>query len=152
MTEKQTLSLQQQNKLEQCYGCGTDNENGLHIESYWQEGESVCTFQAQDYYHGGKLNIVYGGLIACLVDCHSVNTAISNAYKEEKREPGSEPKVVYLTAQLTVSYHKPTPLDKPINLKAKILSVEGKKTWIECLVLSDNEICAKGKVLAIRTI
>jgi acyl-coenzyme A thioesterase PaaI-like protein len=150
MIEKKALSLQEQNRLEHCFGCGTNNAKGLHIQSYWQGDESVCTFQAQPHYHGGKPNIAYGGLIASLIDCHSVNTAISNAYKEENREPGTEPILVYLTAQLNVTYLQPTPLDKPINLKAKIISTEGKKTWVECLVTSNNEICAQGKVLAIR--
>jgi acyl-coenzyme A thioesterase PaaI-like protein len=149
MTEE-ILSLQQQNRLEQCFGCGTNNEKGLHIQSYWDGDESVCTFKAEPYYHGGKPNIAYGGLIASLIDCHSVNTAISNAYKVEGRQPGSDPKIVYLTGELNVRYLRPTPLDKPINLKARVTAVDGKKTWLECLLISENNICAKGKVLAVR--
>jgi acyl-coenzyme A thioesterase PaaI-like protein len=136
MIEKKPLSLQQQNCLTECFGCGTNNAKGLHIQSYWQGNESICTFQAETHYHGGKPNIVYGGLIASLIDCHSVNTAISNAYKIENREPGTEPILVYLTAQLNVTYIKPTPLHKPITLKAHITNVEGKKTWVECLVIT----------------
>lgn len=145
------ISLQEQNQLQQCFGCGTQNVNGLHIQSFWQGDESVSSFQAQSYHHGGKPNIVYGGLIASLIDCHCVNTAISNAYKIENRAPGSHPILIYLTAQLNVTYLKPVPLDKPIQLKAKIHSIDGRKTWVDCLVLSENDICATGKVLAVRS-
>ncbi len=150
MIENKAQSLQEQNRLEQCFGCGTNNPKGLHIESFWQGDESVCTFRAEGHYHGGKPNIVYGGLIASLIDCHSCNTAISNAYIEENRSPGTEPLIVYLTAQLNVTYIKPTPLDQPINLRAKIISTEERKTWVECVVMSGNEICARAKVLAVR--
>lgn len=150
MNKSNIPSIQEENRLEQCFGCGTNNLKGLHIKSYWQGEESVSTFTAESHYSGGRPDIVYGGLIASLIDCHSVNTAISHAYKAENRQPGTEPILVYLTAQLNVTYLKPIPLNKPITLKARIASVEGRKTWIDCDVISDNDICAKGKVLAVR--
>ncbi len=143
-------SLQEENLMKQCFGCGCENEHGLKIKSYWQGDNSVCTWEAKPYYTGGKPGIVYGGMLASLIDCHSVNTTISHAYKIENRSPGSDPVLIYLTAQLNISYKKPTAIEKEIVLKAKVTRVEGKKTWVECTVSSDNQICVEGKVLAIR--
>ena len=34
----------------QCYGCGRLNEKGLNIKSYWDGGETVCTFNPDEKY------------------------------------------------------------------------------------------------------
>jgi len=145
-----TPSLQEQNMIEHCFGCGTKNTHGLHIETHWQGEETVSVWQPKPYYSSGNTEIMYGGIIASLIDCHSINTAISNAYKLENRQPGTEPLVNYVTAQLNVSYHKPVPINKTLTVKAKVLSSEGRKTWVESTITCDDQICAKGKVLAIR--
>ena len=37
-----------------CYGCGTLNEHGLHIESRWDGDESVCRFEPQPYHMASR--------------------------------------------------------------------------------------------------
>ena len=60
------------------WGCGGKNEHGLCIKSYWDEDETVCTFRPDAHHiaYPGSLN---GGIIATIIDCHCVNTAISVA-------------------------------------------------------------------------
>ncbi len=142
--------LQKQNLIENCFGCGTENEEGLRIESHWEGDETVAIWQPKHHHRSGNPKILYGGIIASLIDCHSINTAISQAYKNEKREPGSEPVINYVTGQLQVSYKKPIPIEKTLRVKAKVVRVEGRKTWLESTIDYDNNICAEGKVLAVR--
>jgi len=36
--------------LSYCYGCGSLNEKGLQIKSYWDGDESVCIYTPRDYH------------------------------------------------------------------------------------------------------
>ena len=133
-----------------CYGCGPENEKGNRIKSYWDGDESVCKWKARPEHCAGAPDVVYGGLIASLIDCHSVNTAMANAYKEAGREVGSEPKLWCVTANLNVNYRRPTPIDAELELRAKVKKRDGKKTWITCDLIANGEVCADAEVLAIQ--
>ena len=125
-------AFQDLGSVSHCHGCGPDNERGLKIKSTWDGEEAVCTWQAQPHHCGGSKDIVYGGILASLIDCHSINLAIAQAYKNEGRPIGSAPRINYVTANLNVSYLRPTPIDMSLHLRAKISRVEGRKTWISC--------------------
>jgi hypothetical protein len=56
-----------------CYGCGSMNDLGHQIKSFWDGDESVCRFQPKTY-HTAIPGYVYGGLLASLVDCHGTGT------------------------------------------------------------------------------
>lgn len=135
-----------------CYGCGPGNPDGLHIKSYWAEDGSavLATFHPEPKHNAGFPNVMYGGLVASLIDCHSIWTAIAYTYRAEGRPHGSAPSVSYVTGKLEVSYHKPTPLDQPIILRAIIEKIEGRKAIIHCTLGTEKETCAEGTVLAIR--
>ncbi len=132
-----------------CHGCGPDNEKGLRIKSFWDGDEAVCTWHALPHHCGGSRETVYGGIIASLIDCHSINLAIAQAYKNEGRSIGSAPRINYVTANLNVSYLRPTPIDMSLHLRAKISRVEGRKTWISCTLSAGGQLCATGEVLGI---
>jgi acyl-coenzyme A thioesterase PaaI-like protein len=143
-------AFQDQGSVNHCHGCGADNEKGLWIKSYWDGDEAVCTWQAQPHHCGGSKDIVNGGIIASLIDCHSQNLAIAHAYKNEGRPIGSAPKISYVTANLNVAYRRPTPIDKSLHLRAKIIKVEGRKAWVGCTLSAEGQVCATGEVLGIR--
>jgi acyl-coenzyme A thioesterase PaaI-like protein len=143
-------SLQEQCGIADCFGCGTANKNGLAIKSYWEGDEAICAWQPKPYHCGASRDTVCGGVIAALIDCHSVNLAIANAYKNENRLPGSHPILKYVTAQLNVSLMQPSPVDKPLQVRAKIVDTKGRKTWVQCDMVCEGKVCVKGEVLAIR--
>jgi len=143
-------AFQDQGSVSHCHGCGPDNEKGLRIKSYWDGDEAVCTWQAEPYQCGGSKDIVNGGIIASLIDCHSLNLAIAQAYKAEGRPIGSVPKIFYVTANLKVDYHRPTPINQPLHLRARITKVEGRKTWVSCTLSVEGRVCATAEVLGIR--
>lgn len=143
-------AFQDQGSVEHCHGCGSDNEKGLQIKSYWDGEEGVCTWQPQPHHCGGSKGIVNGGIIASLIDCHSLNLAIAHAYRSAGRPIGSAPSISYVTGNLNVSYLRPTPVDKPLQLRAKITKLEGRKVWVQCALSADEQVCATGEVLGIR--
>jgi len=103
-----------------CWGCGTDNEHGLQLKSYWVGDETVGRWEPKPHHAAGPSRILNGGIIATLIDCHSICTAIAAAYRAEGRALETEPLIWYVTASLQVSYLRPTPIDQPIELRAQL--------------------------------
>jgi acyl-coenzyme A thioesterase PaaI-like protein len=133
-----------------CWGCGQSNDHGLKIKSYWLGDEAVCTWEPEEYHAAGPQNVVNGGIIATLIDCHSACTAMAAAYQAEGREIGSEPHIWCATARLQVTYLRPTPLDGPISLRARVKEMGERKILVGCSVSAGGEECARGEVLAVR--
>jgi acyl-coenzyme A thioesterase PaaI-like protein len=120
-----------------CYGCGRLNDRGLQIKTYWDGDETVSTY-------------VYGGLIASLIDCHSTGTAAAAAYRAAGRNMDTEPILRFLTASLHVDYLRPTPIDKPIEIRGWVEEIKGRKVVVKSSLSVDGEICARGEVIAVQ--
>ena len=133
-----------------CYGCGADNPHGLQIKSYWDGEVSTCTYVPRAEQSAGPTQYLYGGLIASLIDCHSVGTAMANYYDREGREVGSDPQIWCVTARLTVNYLKPTPIGQPVELRAKIIECTDRKTVLATTLSAAGEVTAEGEVVAVR--
>jgi acyl-coenzyme A thioesterase PaaI-like protein len=136
-------------ELNHCYGCGRLNEHGLKLKSYWDGEETVAVFTPQPY-HIAIPGVVYGGLIASIIDCHSTGTASAAAYQAEGLEMGTEPPVRFVTASLHVEYMRPAPLGVPLEVRGKIKEVKGRKVVVSTTVSAAGEICAKGEVVAVK--
>lgn len=137
------------NDLSHCYGCGRLNAQGLQIKSHWEGDEAVCTYTPRPY-HTAIPGYVYGGLIASLIDCHSTGTASAAAYRDAGREMGSAPALRFLTAALHVNYHKPTPLNVPLEVRATVKEIKGRKVVIASRLVAQGEVCASGEVVAVQ--
>lgn len=139
-------------EVNHCYGCGSQNNHGLQIKSYWAEdGEgTICVWRPQEYHTAAWPNVLSGGVIASLIDCHSVCTAIMDAYRAENLEWDSQPGIIYITGALQVSYLKPTPMTDLLTLHARVTEKHGRKTTVHCSLFAGDEECARGEVLAIR--
>ncbi|MDD3718510.1 MAG: PaaI family thioesterase [Actinomycetota bacterium] len=147
--EEKAIQDQWPEAFKTCWGCGDRNEHGLRIKSYWDGDESVCEWRAEPHHIAfpGYLN---GGIIATIIDCHSVNTANAAVYRDEGREPGTEPLVFYVTGSIYVEYLRPTPLDKPVTLRARIKEKGERKTVVACSLYSDGVECARAETVAVR--
>ena len=133
-----------------CYGCGPANPKGMQIKSYLENDTSVCTYMPRPEQCAGPTQFVYGGTIASLIDCHSIGTSIANYYKRDGYEVGEGPTVWCVTGNLNVRYLKPTPIDKPVTLRATIRECTDRKTVVDCTLSSDDVVTAQGEVVAIR--
>lgn len=140
-------------EVAQCYGCGRLNEQGLQIKSYWDGEQTVCTYTPRPY-HIAIPGYVYGGLIASLIDCHSTGTAAAAAYRERGLDMESEPdpSLRFLTASLHVDYLRPTPLGVPLEVRATIKEVKGRKVVVESILSAEGQVCAKGLVVAVQVL
>jgi hypothetical protein len=72
-----------------CFGCGPVNPHGLRIKSFWSDDGKfvIATFQPRPELNAGIPNVLYGGTVASLIDCHSNWTAIAATYRMEGRDP-----------------------------------------------------------------
>ncbi len=148
MTRQAMQELYPEN-FSHCYGCGTRNEQGLHITSYWEGEESVCSFTPRPE-HTAFPGFVYGGLIASVIDCHSTGTAAMAAYRHEGREPGSEPALRFVTGSLHVDFLKPTPLGPPLELRSRVKEIRARKVVVETDLSVNGVVCARGSVVAVK--
>ena len=135
-----------------CWGCGPLNPHGLQMKSYWSgDGdEAICTWQPLPYHTSGAQHILNGGIIAVLMDCHCVCTAVAAAYRAEGRAMTSKPSLFYATASLQVTYLRPTPVAEPVMVRARITSMTERKTLLTCSLYSGGEECARGELVAAR--
>jgi acyl-coenzyme A thioesterase PaaI-like protein len=133
-----------------CYGCGRLNAHGHQIKSYWDGNESICHFLPKEYHTGGKKGILYGGLIASLMDCHAAGTAAAAKVKEEgiKIKKGEMPR--FVTASLKVDFLAPTPVNTELELRGKIKDIAGRKVIIEVTLIVKRKVCAIGELLFIQ--
>ncbi len=133
-----------------CWGCGRNNPDGLQIKSFWEGDEAVAHFIPQKYFTGHK-GVLNGGIIATLMDCHCMGLAIAHAHRAEGRAIGTQPLITYVTASLKVDYLMPTPLTgQPVDLRAHVEKVDGRKTWMVCSLLAEGVETARGEVLGVR--
>ena len=132
-----------------CWGCGTLNPRGLQVKSYVEGEETVCRFQPWPEHMAGPTDVVNGGIIAAVIDCHAVCTALADAYRAAGAELGSEPLRWAVTASLRIDYLAPTPIDRPVVLRARVREANGRKRVVECTVRSGDREVARAEVLAI---
>lgn len=135
-----------------CYGCGPANDEGLHLHSYLgPDGDSlVATVDPDPTYNAGAPNVMYGGHVASLVDCHAIWTAITFAYADEGRPLDSDPQIGYVTANLDVTFRAPTPLDEPVHLRGVVDGDVGEKTTVRVELGPEAKTTATAEVLAVR--
>jgi acyl-coenzyme A thioesterase PaaI-like protein len=118
-----------------CFGCGSAHPSGLHIKSYWDaDGVHVLCKHTPRPEFTGWPGLVYGGLLAMLIDCHSNWTAMAYHYRAEGREPGTLPALECVTGNLNVTYLKPTSMGVELTLKARVEGEVGRKSRVVCEV------------------
>jgi len=134
----------------QCFGCGAHNTHGFRIKSFWDGDELLCTWQPEPY-HIGHPGYVYGGIIASVVDCHSIWTAIAHYCRDNNQslDDGRLP-AAYVTAALKVNYLKPVPIEGKMELRARPLEKSERKTVVGCRVFHSGIECANAEVVAVR--
>ncbi len=148
-------SFQSQMRGNHCYGCGKDNPGGLRIDSNWDPDDanvSICEFTPAAHHCAGPPDVVNGGIIASLIDCHAISTATADRFRREGRQIGDDgDQIAYATASLEVSYKAPTRLKGQLTVRAEIVETKGRRTQFEVSVVdSSGSITAEGKVTAVQ--
>ncbi|MBV9216141.1 MAG: PaaI family thioesterase [Acidobacteria bacterium] len=131
------LSLQEKySPASICFGCGPANAKGLHIRSFAEGDEVVAEWHSKPEYQAfpGMLN---GGIIGALLDCHSNWAA---AYFLMKRD-GLDYAPCTVTAEFHVKLIRPTPVDGPITLKARVVESSEDRATVEAELTAGGKIC-----------
>ncbi len=135
-----------------CYGCGPCNPDGLQIKSQWSDDGCfvTATYMADPKYNAGIPDLMYGGTVASLIDCHSIWTAIAFFQRAENQPIGEPPTVLFVTQELSIKYLKPTPLSQCLYLKAWVEGDIGRKIHVVCELGTADVVTARGDVTAAR--
>lgn len=134
-----------------CWGCGADNPDGLHLKSRWETDElAVADWTPRPEFAAGPRHVLNGGIIATLLDCHGVCTALADAYGQEGRAIGSDPEIWHATVSLAVQYLRPTPLDRPLQLAARVVARQGDAVSVDCVLSSAGKDRARATVRTTR--
>ena len=134
-----------------CFGCGGDNPNGLQIKSYWDKDQVhvVCRHLPEPKYSGWP-DLVYGGLIAMLVDCHSNWTAMAYHMRAENTDTDAARTINCVTGELGIKYIKPTPMGVELTLRARVDGPLGRKSRIICEIYAGEVLTAIGDSVFVR--
>ena len=96
-------------------------------------------------------DVMNGGTISTIIDCHCVCSSIAEAYKSEGREIGEGDPIWYATGYLKIDFKKPTRMDGKVTVRAKISEKKNKTTlFIAKFFDKNNEITCEGAVLSVR--
>ena len=117
-----------------CFGCGPANPHGLHLRSFVQGAEVIAQWQPDDRYQAfpGMLN---GGIIGTLLDCHSNWTAAWHL-----RQPGGlDQPPCTVTADYAIKLLRPTPLDAPLELVARVVESSAGRATVEAVLTSTGK-------------
>ena len=127
-----------------CWGCGADNPTGLHLKSYWDGKLAVAQWTPSEEFAAGPRHFLNGGIIATLLDCHGVCTAIANAYQRESRGIGTDPEIWLATTFLSVEYSRPTPIAEVVELTAHVTDCDERSASVECVLGAGGKdrVCA----------
>lgn len=133
-----------------CFGCGPANDKGLRIRSFVADPppvagtalagaalELVAEWKPEPH-HLAFPGVLNGGICGALLDCHSNWTAAIHLM----RRAGANAPPCTVTAEFDVKLKRPTPLDAPVTVRARVVSSEADRATIEA------EIVANGKVTA----
>jgi acyl-coenzyme A thioesterase PaaI-like protein len=133
-----------------CWGCGADNPDGLHLKSEWEGDEAVAHWTPSAAFAAGPRHFLNGGIIATLLDCHGVCTAIADAYRREGRDIGSDPSIWHATTAMQVEYLRPTPIDAELTLRGSVNEVGEDGTMVLCTLFAAGKERAQAYVTSIR--
>jgi len=136
-----------------CFGCGADNPDGLHLKSRWDATDadrSVARWRPQALHSAGPRGILNGGIIATLLDCHGICTAVADAYRREGRDVGGAPELWYATASMAVDYLRPAPIDAECELTGRVVEIDDRFTTVECELVAAGKARARATVRAVR--
>ena len=131
-----------------CYGCGRLNSVGLHVRTMWDGDATVARFTPRPE-HTAFPRIVYGGLIASLIDCHAIGTAAAFVERAAGRKIGEAPSPRYVTASLSVDFLRPTPLGPELELRARATEIGGRKVTVDVELSAGGLVTARGTVIAV---
>jgi uncharacterized protein (TIGR00369 family) len=117
-----------------CFACGLDNPDGMRLKFTLDEARQtfVCRFRLSKRYTGPPGH-AHGGIIATILD-------------EAMGKVNKLCHVVAVTREINVEYLKLVPLNKPLRVESREVSVHGRQHINMAEILSkDGEVLARSR-------
>ncbi len=122
-----------------CFGCGPANPKGLRIRSFaTADSHVVCDFTPEPH-HEAFENVLNGGIIGTVLDCHMNWTTIHHLI--QKRGLDHAPPCV--TAEFKVVLKRPTPMGL-VHVDAHVVSSTDDRATIEAVMTAGGKVTAIG--------
>ncbi|MCK1798683.1 hotdog fold thioesterase [Streptomyces sp. XM4193] len=101
---------------DQCFGCGTGQPHGLHIQARAGEGVDVVAEFTVTPDHQGAPGLAHGGLLASAMDetLGSLNWMMH---------------VISVTGRLETDFLLPVPVDSVLHMAAQVNAIDGRKIY-----------------------
>lgn len=132
-----------------CFGCGPANAQGLRIRSFIEAGtgELVATWSPEAH-HQAFPGVLNGGICGALLDCHSNWAAAMHLMAAA----GADAPPCTVTADFHVALKRPTPMDAPLALRARVVESEGDRAVVEATLSANGKVTAtcRGTFVAVR--
>jgi acyl-coenzyme A thioesterase PaaI-like protein len=126
-----------------CFGCGPANLAGLRIGSR-PSGEDpailVARFEPRPE-HEAFAGVVNGGILGTLLDCHANWTATWHLMRDQ----GTDRPPTTVTLEYSIRMRRPTPSDRPIDLRAWVTDAGPDRATVEAEIASDGTVTATGR-------
>lgn len=119
-----------------CFGCGPANQNGLQIKSF-VEGDLIVAYFIPKPFHNAFPNILNGGIIGALLDCHC-NWAASYYFMRQNKL--SAPPCT-VTAEYHIKLKRPTPMNTELKLVAQLKSIQENKITVHGELIANEKTC-----------
>lgn len=120
-----------------CFGCGPANPKGLHIGSFPDGDDVVAEWQPEDH-HRAFDNVLNGGIIGTLLDCHSNWTAAYHLMQLR----GADRPATTVTADYHIRLLSPTPTDGPVRLRARVVDSSDNRATVEATLEAGGVVTA----------
>ena len=120
-----------------CFGCGPSNDKGLRIRSFPEGRELVAEWRPQPH-HLAFDGILNGGICGALLDCHS-NWAAAYHLMNKR---GAQTPPCTVTANFQVTLKRPTPMDVPLHLRARVVESSDDRATVEATLEANGKITA----------
>lgn len=140
-------------RFQNCWGCGVQNESGLHLKSFPSEDGSrcVCKFTPESQYTGGVPGNLYGGMIAMIFDCHGIASAAWFNYRKEASELYENTIIDrYITGRLEIDFLSPVPMEKEIIVTAEPEEIGERKIIVKMEMEADGKLRARARMVAVK--
>ena len=120
-----------------CFGCGTSNKEGLHIDFEVDGLEVTGQFTARKT-HQGFPGVAHGGIAAAVMD-EAMGWAMyaANAWA--------------MTAKMEIRYRRPLPLNEPVVVTARVTRDRGRRLEAEAQIATpEGEVLAQANAIFLR--
>lgn len=108
----------------------------MQIKSFVDGNKVIAHFTPKPF-HSAFPNVLNGGIIGALLDCHC-NWAASYFYMKENKLTVPPCTV---TAEYSIQLKRPTPMNTELNLIAQLKSIEKNKIIIDGELFANNKLC-----------